>query len=65
MADLFRRARRGARGYDVEEVNGFFARAQAVYEGKSTERMTPEDVRTASFRQVSHGYDEAAVDGAL
>jgi DivIVA domain-containing protein len=65
MADLFRRARRGARGYDIEEVNAFFARAQAFYEGKSPDRMTPEHVRTVSFTQVSHGYDESAVDGAL
>jgi DivIVA domain-containing protein len=65
MSDLFRRARRGARGYDVDEVNSFFARAQAIYEGRSNERMTPEDVRTVSFRQVAHGYDESAVDGAL
>ncbi|MDR1427787.1 MAG: DivIVA domain-containing protein [Bifidobacteriaceae bacterium] len=65
MADLFRRARGNSRGYDVDEVNAFFARAQAVYEGKSSERMTPEDVRTVSFSQVRHGYDESGVDGAL
>ncbi|MDR0432806.1 MAG: DivIVA domain-containing protein [Bifidobacteriaceae bacterium] len=65
MADLFRRARGSTRGYDVEEVNAFFARAQAIYEGKSPERMTPQDVRTVSFTRVSHGYDSDAVDGAL
>jgi DivIVA domain-containing protein len=65
MADLFRRASGGRRGYDVDEVNAFFARAQAVYEGRTDERMTPEDVRTAKFARMAHGYDESAVDGAL
>ncbi|MDR0945154.1 MAG: DivIVA domain-containing protein [Bifidobacteriaceae bacterium] len=63
MADLFRRAK--GRGYDTAEVDDFFARAQAAYEGRSTEHMTPQQVRSVSFAQVSHGYDEAAVDGAL
>ncbi|MDR0504214.1 MAG: DivIVA domain-containing protein [Bifidobacteriaceae bacterium] len=65
MSDLFRRVSGSRLGYDVDEVNAFFARAQAVYEGKSNETMTPEQVRTASFNQSRRGYDEAAVDGAL
>ncbi|MCL2788278.1 MAG: DivIVA domain-containing protein [Micrococcales bacterium] len=65
MADLFRRAPGGRRGYDVDQVNGFFARAQAVYEGQSSEPLTPAEVRSASFDQVRGGYDEGAVDGAL
>ncbi|MDR1824614.1 MAG: DivIVA domain-containing protein [Bifidobacteriaceae bacterium] len=65
MADLFRRAKGGSRGYDPVEVNEFFTRAQAVYEGHSTERMGPDDVRTVAFAQVRGGYDEAQVDGAL
>ncbi|MDR3202981.1 MAG: DivIVA domain-containing protein [Bifidobacteriaceae bacterium] len=65
MADLFRRATGLKHGYDVTEVNEFFARAQVIYEGKSDERLTPAEVRGVSFTQVRHGYDEAAVDGAL
>jgi DivIVA domain-containing protein len=65
MADLFRRASGGRKGYDTHEVDEFFARAQAVYEGRSTDRLTPEDVRSVAFSQVRGGYDEAAVDGAL
>ncbi|MDR1633469.1 MAG: DivIVA domain-containing protein [Bifidobacteriaceae bacterium] len=64
MADLFRRVKSG-RGYDTHEVDDFFARAQAVYEGRSAERMGPETVRTAAFSQVKGGYDEPQVDGAL
>ena len=65
MAELFRRVSGSKRGYDVDEVNEFFARAQAIYEGQSHEVLTPEQVRTASFVQTRGGYDEAAVDGAL
>jgi DivIVA domain-containing protein len=65
MADLFKRATGAHKGYDPREVDDFFARAQAVYEGRSDERLTPEDVRTAAFGRVRGGYDEAAVDGAL
>jgi DivIVA domain-containing protein len=64
MNDLFRRAKSG-RGYDPHEVDEFFARAQAIYEGRSGEPMRPEDVRTAAFSQVKGGYDELQVDGAL
>ncbi|MDR1393184.1 MAG: DivIVA domain-containing protein [Bifidobacteriaceae bacterium] len=64
MADLFRRAK-GARGYDPRQVDDFFARAQAVYEGRSVEIMTPEDVRNVAFSLVKGGYEEAQVDGAL
>ncbi|MDR3359248.1 MAG: DivIVA domain-containing protein [Bifidobacteriaceae bacterium] len=63
MADLFRRTSR--RGYKPSEVDDFFARAQAVYEGRSAEPLTPEDVRSVAFQQVKGGYDEAQVDGAL
>ncbi|MDR2381318.1 MAG: DivIVA domain-containing protein [Bifidobacteriaceae bacterium] len=62
--DLFRRTKSG-RGYGIREVNAFFDRAQAVYEGRSQETMTPEDVRNAAFPQVKGGYDEPQVDGAL
>ncbi|MDR2453804.1 MAG: DivIVA domain-containing protein [Bifidobacteriaceae bacterium] len=64
MADLFRRAK-GGRGYDTGEVDDFFSRAQAVYEGRSAETLTPEDVRNVAFTQVKGGYDEPQVDGAL
>ncbi|MDR1442807.1 MAG: DivIVA domain-containing protein [Bifidobacteriaceae bacterium] len=64
MTDLFRRAR-GGKGYDTHEVDDFFGRAQAVYEGRSGEAMTPHTVRTAAFSQVKGGYDEPQVDGAL
>ncbi|MDR0592684.1 MAG: DivIVA domain-containing protein [Bifidobacteriaceae bacterium] len=64
MADLFRRVNRGS-GYDTHEVDDFFARAQAVYEGRSAELMGPETVRTVAFTPVRKGYDEPQVDGAL
>jgi len=46
-------------------VDEFFERAQDVYEGRSDEEITPEQVRAVAFSQVRHGYDEAQVDGAL
>ncbi|MDR1118882.1 MAG: DivIVA domain-containing protein [Bifidobacteriaceae bacterium] len=64
MADLFRRAGR-SRGYKAAEVDDFFGRAQAVYEGRSTEVMTPNDVRNVAFSQAKGGYEEPQVDGAL
>ncbi|MCL2804113.1 MAG: DivIVA domain-containing protein [Micrococcales bacterium] len=64
MADLFRRAK-GSRGYDPREVDEFFQRAQAVYEGGTAGEMAPVDVRTVAFSQIRGGYDEGQVDGAL
>ena len=64
MTDLFRRTRRGL-GYEPREVDEFFERAQSVYEGRSEEEMTPEQVRAVAFSQVRQGYAEAQVDGAL
>ncbi len=64
MADLFPTVGRWASGYDREEVEEFFSRAKAAYEGGEAE-MTSEDVRSAAFDLVRHGYDPAMVDAAL
>lgn len=64
MEDLFPTVGRWASGYDREEVEEFFERAKAAYENGEIE-MSSEDVRTAAFDLVRHGYDPAAVDAAL
>src|SRR5690625_4149646 len=64
MEDLFPTVGRWASGYDREEVEEFFERAKAAYENGRIS-MSSEDVRTAAFDLVRHGYDPAAVDAAL
>lgn len=67
MAETFPRAGRWSSGYDVEQVDDFFERARVAYESPpgGGEQMTAEDVRTAAFDLVRHGYDPGHVDAAL
>ncbi len=65
----FTRVSRAARGYRVDEVDAFFARAKVAYErGTRVGALAPltaGDVRTAAFRLRWGGYDVQAVDSAL
>jgi DivIVA domain-containing protein len=66
MTETFPRSGRWASGYDVEQVDEFFERARAAYEADpSLEEMSAEEVRTAAFDLVRHGYDPGHVDAAL
>ncbi|GAB4062765.1 DivIVA domain-containing protein [Angustibacter speluncae] len=67
--DKFARVSRAARGYRVDEVDAFFARARVAYERGTRvgalAALTAEDVRTVAFRLRWGGYDVQAVDSAL
>ncbi len=66
VSDTFPRARRLAKGYDVEQVETFLARARMAYEeGGRGPAMTSWHVRTVGFDLVRGGYDVDAVDAAL
>jgi DivIVA domain-containing protein len=55
-----------SRGYDVDQVDAFFARARVAYEQAGRRAaMTSRDVRKAGFDLVRGGYDVAQVDSAL
>jgi DivIVA domain-containing protein len=62
----FRRAGRLRRGYAVEQVEEFFARARVSYEtGGPRGGVASGDVRTVGFDLVRRGYDVTMVDAAL
>ncbi len=66
MTDMFPRVKRFQRGYHRGQVEEFFERARASYEGRlDGEPVTEEDVRAAAFDMVADGYQTAAVDAAL
>lgn len=65
MAETFPRSGRFSSGYDVEQVETFFAKARAAYESDDEGGMSAEDVRVAAFDLVRHGYDPGHVDAAL
>ncbi|MEJ2578323.1 MAG: DivIVA domain-containing protein [Kineosporiaceae bacterium] len=66
MSDTFPRASRVSKGYDIEQVEAFLARARAAYEDTSRgPAMTSWHVRTVGFDLVRGGYDVEAVDAAL
>lgn len=66
MTKLFPRTAVTSRGYDTEQVDTFFARARAAYEGAASDRdFGAHSVRTAAFDLVRHGYRAASVDAAL
>lgn len=66
VSDTFPRASRLAKGYDVEQVEAFLARARAAYEDSGRgPAMTSWHVRTVGFDLVRGGYDVEAVDAAL
>ena len=57
MSATFRRVGRLAKGYDVQEVDGFLSR--------ETADVTPDAVRLVAFTVRRHGYDVHQVDQAL
>ncbi|ACQ80751.1 conserved hypothetical protein [Beutenbergia cavernae DSM 12333] len=66
MTRMFPTVGRMSRGYDREEVDTFFSRARAAYEGTNgAAQLTGQDVRQAAFDLVRHGYSTTAVDAAL
>lgn len=66
MSDTFPRATRMAKGYDIEQVGAFLAKARQAYEGDPRAAvMTSWHVRTVGFDLVRGGYDVDAVDAAL
>ncbi len=62
---MFPHVGRWSRGYDVAEVDDFFAAARRAYEGPLDETLSGGDVRGAAFDLVRGGYDPGAVDAAL
>ena len=66
MSDTFPRATRMAKGYDIEQVGAFLAKARQAYEGDPRAAvMTSWHVRTVGFDLVRGGYEVEAVDAAL
>ncbi|MDR2722480.1 MAG: DivIVA domain-containing protein [Cellulomonadaceae bacterium] len=58
-------APKGKHGYDVDEVDAFFADARQAYEGQSATEMGVDHIHTATFDLVKRGYDITEVDAAL
>jgi DivIVA domain-containing protein len=66
VSDTFARAGKMAKGYDIEQVESFLARARMAYEENGRgPAMTSWHVRTVGFDLVRGGYDVDAVDAAL
>ncbi|CAM3396519.1 DivIVA domain-containing protein [Occultella aeris] len=65
MEGLFSTVGSLSSGYDREQVDEFFERAKASYEGSGEETLSAADVRQVAFDLVRHGYNPAAVDAAL
>lgn len=66
VSDTFPRARRLSKGYDIEQVESFLARARMAYEENGRgPAMTSWHVRTVGFDLVRGGYDVDSVDAAL
>lgn len=63
MTSKFPLVGRWSAGYDIEQVDDFFARAREAYEGGGG--MGAVDVRGTAFDLVRKGYRPAAVDAAL
>lgn len=62
----FHRVGRLGQGYDVDQVDAFFARARVAYEQAGTHAsLTSRDVRRVGFDLVRGGYDVGQVDAAL
>jgi DivIVA domain-containing protein len=67
----FSRAGRLTQGYDPGQVEEFFDRARAAYEGREdgaaerVGRLKAHDVRSVAFDLVRGGYDVYQVDSAL
>lgn len=66
MTDMFPRVKRWQRGYHPGQVEEFFEKARAAYEGRpGITPVTDADVRSAAFDMVADGYQTATVDAAL
>lgn len=66
MGDLFPRAKFLSPGYDMDEVDEFFAAARAAYEnGANAADVAAGQVRKACFQVRRRGYDIETVDGAM
>ena len=65
----FPRVSRTAKGYDVDEVDDFFAEARRSYQeggrGRSGHHLTAAEVRRVAFALKRGGYDVHEVDAAL
>ncbi|GAB2698026.1 DivIVA domain-containing protein [Thalassiella azotivora] len=66
----FQRTNRLTQGYEPGQVEDFFERARAVYEGRAKGNgrrptLSAHDVRVAAFDLVRGGYDVHQVDSAL
>ncbi len=67
----FTRVGRLTQGYEPAQVEEFFRRARAAYEGRKdaagrgSRRLTAHEVRTAAFDLVRGGYDVGQVDSAM
>ncbi|MDO4664989.1 MAG: cell division protein DivIVA [Actinomycetaceae bacterium] len=66
MSEVFPLTRGFKKGYNPAEVDDFFARARAAYEGGiAAEKFSSPQVRNASFGLVRAGYETGLVDAAL
>jgi DivIVA domain-containing protein len=66
VSETFPHAGKLAKGYDVEQVESFLARARTAYEESGRgPAMTSWHVRTVGFDLIRGGYDVDAVDAAL
>ncbi|GAB2513667.1 DivIVA domain-containing protein [Paramicrobacterium agarici] len=53
------------KGYAIDEVDAFLARAREAYDETGDETMTSDDLRAASFSMKRKGYSPVHVDAAL
>lgn len=66
VSDTFARVGWMSKGYDVDQVETFLARARMAYEDTARSgTMTSRNVRTVGFDLVRAGYEVDAVDAAL
>lgn len=62
---MFPHVGRWSRGYDPDQVDLFFARARAAYEGPLEASMPADEVRNTSFDLARGGYTARVVDEAM
>ncbi|BDZ43930.1 DivIVA domain-containing protein [Paraoerskovia sediminicola] len=61
---LFSTTKRG-QGYEPDEVDEFFDRARALYEGREERSLTSTEIQNSTFGLVRGGYNTHEVDEAL
>ncbi|MDH6239640.1 DivIVA domain-containing protein [Aurantimicrobium minutum] len=63
----FPRVKRGARGYNAEQVDAFIAQARVAYDSNiaGAVTLTSTDIRNTAFSLQKGGYSTRHVDGAL